>query len=111
MDFLKAIKFYLFAALFLGASSLPAQSDDKQLVLYEQKIKAGLVYNLIKYTQWPGNTLNNKLQLCLFGGDPFNGYLAPLEGRTAQQVTISIRQIGKITEAKNCHLLVIYTTR
>lgn len=107
MDILTRVKHYLFVSLILCTSCLPAKSDE-QRVLYEQKIKAGLVYNLIKYTLWPENRLNNKLQLCLFGGDPFNGYLSPLEGRTAQQVTISIQRINKITETKNCHLLVIH---
>lgn len=108
MDFLTAIKPCLIAVLVFCASSFPARSDEQPLALYEQKIKAGLVYNLIKYTQWPEKTIGEKLHLCLFGGDPFNGYLAPLEGRTAQQVTISIKRINDIPATKNCHILVIH---
>jgi hypothetical protein len=88
--------------------AVTAKSDEKPLLLYEQKIKAGLVYNLIKYTAWPETLLNKKLQVCLFGGDPFDGYLSPLDGRTAQQVVISIHKINKITETKTCHLLIIH---
>ena len=87
--------------------------------LYEQKIKAGLVYNLIKYTEWPKAVLttpnqvkNNynqaSLTICLFGDDPFDGYLSPLEGRTAQQAVISIIHVNSIPETQNCRVIIIH---
>jgi hypothetical protein len=110
MEFLGSIKRYLFVAALLCISS-GSQSDEKPLGLYEQKIKAGLVYNLIKYTAWPKTSVHQTLTICLLGGDPFDGYLSPLNGRMAQQATISINQINKITEAGHCHLLVIHKSQ
>lgn len=86
--------------------TLSVQAEEKPLLLYEQKIKAGLVYNLLKYTQWPKTS--EKLQICLMGGDSFEGYLSPLEGRTAQQFLISIVNIDQINQSQNCNLLVIH---
>ncbi len=91
--------------------------------LYEQKIKAGLVYNLIKYTEWPTAPLAPSspanspakingspatLKICLFSDDPFDGYLSPLQGRTAQQALISIVQIINISEADTCNAIIIH---
>jgi len=90
--------------------------------LYEQKIKAGLVYNLIKYTEWPKTPLtppnqikNNynapTLTVCLFGDDPFDGYLTPLQGRTAQQSVISIIHATRITEMANCSAIIVHQSQ
>ncbi len=110
MGLLGFIKHYLLAAVCVCVAST-TQGDEKPLGLYEQKIKAGLVYNLIKYTTWPQTSVNQMLNICLLGGDPFDGYLSPLNGRIAQQATISIMQINKITEANHCHLLVIHKSQ
>lgn len=88
-----------------------AHADEKSLQLYEQKIKAGIVYNLLKYTDWPEEAaLNNqgKLHICLYGADPFDGYLAPLEGRTAQQIPIAISHLQNIAETEQCSVVIIH---
>lgn len=100
----------LILSLHLFFSSL-VNAQEKPLQLYEQKIKAGLVYNLLKYTAWPKESalnINGKLEICLLGEDPFDGYLAPLEGRTAQQVPIAISHIKNISEAVQCSVVIIH---
>ncbi|RYG03296.1 MAG: YfiR family protein, partial [Chitinophagaceae bacterium] len=85
--------------------------------LYEQKIKAGLVYNLLKYTTWPAIEVSasekstkekSVINVCIFGADPFDGYLAPLEGRTANQAIISILHVTQIPQLDGCHALIIH---
>ena len=113
-DFIRKFLFILtsFSFAWCVASDIPAP-------LHEQKIKAGLVYNLIKYTAWPKaslipqNHLKNNynsptLTICLFGGDPFDGYLSPLQGRTAQQTVISIIDVNTIAEAGQCNVIIIH---
>lgn len=78
--------------------------------LYEQKIKAGLVYNFLKYTAWPTNGTNT-LNVCLFGGEALDGYLTPLTGRTAQQTPIAIVRISRANEVTNCNLVFIPQTQ
>jgi hypothetical protein len=87
------------------------EADDQPIKLYEQKIKAGLVYNFLKFTIWPESMLSspkNNLRVCLYGGDAFDGYLYPLEGRTAQQHTITILQVDNLDALKNCHVAFIH---
>lgn len=92
----------------------PIHAEEKSLQLYEQKIKAGLVYNLLKYTDWPKESpaqTNGKLRICLFGEDPFDGYLSPLEGRTAQQAPISITHIKSVEESQGCSAVIIHRNK
>ena len=68
------IKFLCIAACALCIFSY---AEEMPTPLYEQKIKAGLVYNLLKYTEWPKSLANspnqlknienpNTLKICLF---------------------------------------------
>lgn len=80
--------------------------------LYEQKIKAGLVYNFLKFTKWPEDKFENGrgLNVCLYGGDSFDGYLHSLNGRTAQQLEITIQQTSGRNNTNGCHLLFLHSS-
>ncbi|MBI1215083.1 MAG: DUF4154 domain-containing protein [Alphaproteobacteria bacterium] len=92
-------------------SSRPARAaDDGGLKLYAKTIKAGLVYNFLKYTEWPADTpvrRDKRLTVCLFGSNPLGGNLAPLNGRTAQQAVIRIVTIGSIDKTGDCSLVFV----
>jgi hypothetical protein len=108
---LLALLFSLPAAAQEGDYPQSREEMSKPVRLYEQKIKAGLVYNFLKYTTWPESSLSDdkkNLRVCLYGGDPFDGYLYPIEGRTAQKHIITIQQVDKISAAQNCHLVFIH---
>jgi len=81
----------------------------ENLQLHEQEIKAGLLYNFLKYTDWPSASMNgsSSITVCIFGHDPFEGYLQPMAGRTVNQRQISIRTIHSIENISTCHLLFI----
>lgn len=100
---------FMIVALLLLAGQARAQGA---LELYEQKIKAGLVYNFLKYTTWPAGTLaQGRLRVCLLGDGVFDNYLYPLKGRTAQQRAIDIMHVEGASEAEGCHLLFIHRNR
>lgn len=85
--------------------------DDSQLQLSEQKIKAGLVYNFLKYTEWPAGKMtspSSPLVVCVFGAqDPFGGSLRPIEERTVQQRSVKLRYISTIEESARCNMLFV----
>lgn len=101
----------LLALTFLFPTT-PARADDdlQPLQLYEEKIKAGLVYNFLKYTEWPADreVLDTPLQLCLIGKAAVDQYLYPLEGRSAQQHGIKIRRSVSGAQSQNCDLVFIH---
>lgn len=82
----------------------------EKINLNAQKIEAGLIYNFLKYTTWPENILSeekSRISVCLYGEDAFEGYLYPLEGRTAQKFTIGIRHVHNIGQLDGCHVVFI----
>jgi hypothetical protein len=103
----------LILALTAAALAMEAARAEENLQLIEQKIKAGLIYNFLKYTQWPQGSARQSgaLVVCLFGGDPFDGSLQPMGGRTVNQRTIEIRTIGGAADASPCALLVVHVAK
>lgn len=101
----------LMAALLLAvASAAPARAQES-VQLVEQEIKAGLLYNFLKYTAWPqerDKAANASIVVCLLGGDPFAGRLQPMAGRTVNQHTIELRNLGGIEDAGPCSLLFVH---
>jgi hypothetical protein len=94
-------------ALLLAAMA-PAHSvaaDEVQLV--EQKIKAGLVYNFLKYTHWPSASPQAALVVCMLGGDPFDGQLAPMAGRTVSLRSIELRKMRDVSDTAGCGVMTI----
>lgn len=113
MAILKRYKRNLLLLLLLmaGAALLhpPAVSQAAEPVrLQEYKIKSGLLYNFLKYTQWPQDQSDGFLNVCLLGGDSFEGALTPLEGRTAQQRVIHIRSINDVASAEACSVVFVH---
>ncbi len=102
------------AAMVLLISISSAYADDAQpLQLYEEKIKSGLIYNFLKYTDWPKESAapNKRLQVCLVGAAPVDQYLYPLKGRIAGQRGIDVKQVSAPVKSGACDLLFIHRDR
>ena len=84
----------------------PSYVMAENLLLPEDKIKAGLLYNFLKYTDWPDKSLSSTI-LCVYGSDPFKGLLAPMDGRTANRKKILLRFIKNKDEVSMCNLVFI----
>lgn len=81
-------------------------SAREPLELYEQKIKAGLLYNFLKYTEWPENHVE-EMKVCLFGEDVLEAELQPMAERTVQQRPITLKNATTIEEVKDCQLVYV----
>lgn len=95
------------SGLALALMIAPARAQDS-LRLVEQDIKAGLIYNFLRYTQWPPPTREGRpMTVCVYGGDPFGGRLQPMAGRTVNQRTIEVRAVAAEREFDACALVFI----
>jgi len=91
--------------------SFAAPAHGEAVTLDALKIKAGLLYNYLKYTDWPQRSTDvSYLNVCLYGGDPFRGALQSLDGRTAQQYTIRLLHARTLVDLKTCNALFIDAT-
>jgi hypothetical protein len=95
-------------AVALASSAAAEPGDEGGLQLAEHKIKAGLIYNLLKYVSWPPSAADAAAAtVCVFGTDPFEGSLEPMRGRTVNQREIALRRVNKISDTDRCHLLFV----
>lgn len=87
------------------ATSAHAQEN---LRLVEQDIKAGLLYNFLRYTQWPTAARTDApMVVCVYGRDPFSGRLGSLAGRTVNQRVIEVRSVREGNQIDACSLLFV----
>jgi hypothetical protein len=105
---IKRIKYLVILAL-MTAFAAHAQTN-AGLRLQEQQIEAGLLYNFLKYIEWPSGSVASAsptVTVCLFGDDPFSTYLQPMSGRTVNQRSIVIRVIHRAEDADACQLVFV----
>jgi hypothetical protein len=94
----------LIALLLAAAGPRPSAAGD-DLRLVEQEIKAGLLYNFLKYTSWP--TTGETIIVCTFAAETFWDALAPMAGRTVNGRAIGLRAIRDWSQARSCSLLFV----
>jgi len=99
----------VFAALSIAMSVAQGARAEENVQLIEQKIKAGLIYNFLKYTQWPAGSrqTTGPVVVCMLGGDSFDGNLQPMSGRTVNERAIEVRGIDSAAQIAPCALLII----
>jgi hypothetical protein len=73
----------------------------------ETGVKAGFIFNFVKFTQWSDIREDNgaPLLICALGADPLDGQLALLNGRQVRNRVIEIRQRTSAGEWRNCDAL------
>jgi hypothetical protein len=75
----------------------------------EQTVKAGFLFNFVKFTQWPGTREGDRspLQICTPGSQPLEGQFALLHGRPIGTRTIEVRNNVPASEWRSCPVLFI----
>jgi len=106
---MEILKRYLCLGILIFFISIPI-SARAQLVLHEQDIKAGLLYNFLKYTQWPAAKLSktsDSIEVCIFGSSEFDKYLKPMAGRSVNQKKINVQNVYTVSDVDKCDLLFV----
>ena len=95
----------LFALLCCAFCVAPAIAQQAS----EQAVKAGFIFNFVKFTQWgPARDNDNKpLQVCAPGSQPLDGQFARLNGRSLGARTIEIRANVAAGDWRDCEVLFI----
>jgi len=76
----------------------------------EYALKAGVLYHIIEYVEWPRDSLSNQppaIQICLLGEIPFAEALEVLDGKTVQGRKLVVKRISRPEEADACQVLFI----
>ncbi len=83
----------------LAAPAVQAQAAS------EAAVKAGFVYNFIKFTQWPGAREGTPIRLCAASSQPLDGQLSLLQGRSMGSRVIDVRTAVPSGEWRQCDVL------
>jgi YfiR/HmsC-like len=74
------------------------------------QLKAAVVFNIIKFVEWPPGVLLSNDSLLLLGvpeRDPLAEALASLDGKVVQGRPLKVRKSAKIEDLKKCQVVVI----
>ncbi|MEQ1637989.1 MAG: YfiR family protein [Methylococcales bacterium] len=82
-------------------SAISADEDNA-----EYKVKAGYLYNFIKFIIWPADN-SPTFNICILGQDPFGELLDPIEKRTAYGLPIKLFRLNTNNKTQACHIVFI----
>lgn len=75
----------------------------------EYEIKAAYLFNLGNFIKWPEHVLQNNLEICILGENPFGSNLELIakKERKLQNKSVAIRGLSSLEELKGCAILFI----
>ena len=92
----------------LIAIGLPA--DIYAGTVEEYSVKAALVFNFARFTDWPLDTIADSpgtFNICLFGDDTILEAFAGVNGKRIKKQRIVVKRIRRIQEIDTCNLLFV----
>lgn len=94
----------------LGQGLGQGLNSDRTATYGEYSIKAAVLYNFAKFTQWPdtaGRAGPAPIRICVLGQDPFGAALGVIEGRRIRDRVVVTARVSTVVEAKSCQILFI----
>jgi hypothetical protein len=102
-------------SLVAGCLLLPVRASAQSLPLAEYAIKAGLLFNIAKYADWPPEAFSrpdDPIVIGVLGDDPFGELLdRVVRGRLVNGHPFVVRRAGAIAELKGAHLVFVSPAR
>jgi hypothetical protein len=94
-----------------SGSLLPARGE----VSPEYKVKATMLFNFVKFVEWPDKAFADKaapLVIGVLGEDPFGEELeAVIRDEVVHSRLLTIKRSAKVSDLKDCHLLFVGRAR
>jgi hypothetical protein len=93
-------------AFFVCTSRSQAQTGTQ----HEYELKAGVLYHIIEYVEWPKDSQSNStsaIQIGLLGQLPFADALQVLNGKTIQGRELIVKRLPDLQAASSCQVVFI----
>ena len=96
------------AVLWVSLSQSHAQTD----VPREARIQAVLILRLIKFVEWPSDSIvrADGLQICTWGESPTETALQSLQGQKVREREVKVRKMAAPLDTRGCHVLYVSHT-
>ncbi len=92
----------LLTGCLLLAVALVARADEPA----EYRLKAAVLYNFARYTEWPPE-VGPTLTLCILGRDPFGAAIDAMQGKPVGTRALVVRRVRSDDSLRSCHVLFI----
>lgn len=96
----------LLALLCSGALSMPRQLQAIESPS-EQEVSIAFGFNFLRFSEWPANSVNGILNLCVTHNTPMERELAAIDGRSIQNKTLSVYRLSWGESVDRCHALFV----
>ncbi len=73
----------------------------------EYRVKAAFIYNFIAFTEWPPQTNDTTLNLCIYGQTPLRKEIKQLQDKKVNSRQISTHKDVEIDNLNSCHIVFI----
>ncbi len=96
---------FLAVILLLSLGALTVRAADR-----EYQVKAGFLYSFMQFIQWPEDVFsqpNDPFVLGVYGENPFDGMLDPLQNWRVHGHPIQVVQVSDVSEDFACHMLFV----
>jgi len=105
LKILTLLVFFIFAC-----TQAPPYAQAQEVEFSEYEVKAGFIYNIAKFIEWPKDTFSDAkkpITLCIVGTNPFGSALDTIANKTVQNRTLVIKHMRKSNDLRTCHMLFV----
>ena len=106
----RRLRLHLSALLLVWLSCTFASANAQTGTQHEYELKAGVLYHIIEYVEWPAGSLPDNqpvIQIGLLGQIPFPEALEVLDGKTIQGHKLVVKRLTDLSAAADCQVLFI----
>jgi len=100
----------LLAFSIFACTQTPPCVQAQETEFSEYEVKAGFIYNIAKFIEWPRDTFldaKKPITLCIVGTNPFGAALDTIANKTVQNRTLLIKHMRKTNDLRTCHMLFV----
>lgn len=76
-------------------------------VVDEARVKVGYIYNFMKFVSWPPLAVNESLNFCILGTNPFGRSALSLNGKEIMQTRVRVFSNVSMDQARHCHVVYV----
>ncbi|MCX7635299.1 MAG: YfiR family protein [Syntrophales bacterium] len=103
---IKGMSFVWFIALAFILSTATSRSTEKTVPEY--KLKAAVMFNILKFVRWPADVNpGSMVYIGILGKDPFGEHAEELINKTLERRPLAIIRSQRLQDLKHCHAIFI----
>lgn len=97
--------FFTLAAFAMGLT-VPVPADARSSA-DEASVKAGYLFNFMKFVSWPQAAVSPQFIVCVLGSNPFGSVIETLNGREIRSSVIRVVTDVPLEQTKYCHVVFV----